>query len=105
MRLRRRSRFLATPHLQGGFLIAHGGVKQIDPRRTLELQPDYRYLVNPGSVGQPRDGDPRSAYAIYKPEERAIEFHRVKYDIASAAKKIRGAGLPDALASRLSLGS
>jgi len=96
--------FFGHTHLQGGFLIARNGVKTIDPHRTLELEPDYMYLVNPGSVGQPRDGDPHAAYAIYSPRERVVEFRRVAYDVAAAAEKIRAAGLPESLASRLSTG-
>jgi diadenosine tetraphosphatase ApaH/serine/threonine PP2A family protein phosphatase len=69
--------------------------------RTLEVEPDYFYLLNPGSVGQPRDADPRSAYAVYSPEERTVEFRRVAYDVDRAAAKIRAAGLPDFLAARL----
>jgi predicted phosphodiesterase len=63
-----------------------------------------RYLVNPGSVGQPRDGDPRAAFLIYDATEQAIVFHRVEYDIAACQKKILQAGLPPRLAERLSLG-
>jgi diadenosine tetraphosphatase ApaH/serine/threonine PP2A family protein phosphatase len=93
--------FFGHTHLQGGFLVARGGVGWIDPGRVLELEPDHSYLVNPGSVGQPRDGDPRAAYALYSSGERAIEFRRAEYDIAGAAAKIRAAGLPEALALRL----
>ncbi len=97
--------FIGHSHVQGGFLIARSGsqtgVKPIDPQVTLELDEKYRYLVNPGSVGQPRDGDPRAAYAIYHPEGRRVEFHRIAYDVAAAAEKIRAAGLPGPLASRL----
>jgi diadenosine tetraphosphatase ApaH/serine/threonine PP2A family protein phosphatase len=96
--------FFGHTHLQGGFLIARNGVKTIDPHWALELEPDYMYLVNPGSVGQPRDGDPHAAYAIYSPKERVVEFRRVAYDVAAAAEKIRAAGLPESLASRLSTG-
>jgi predicted phosphodiesterase len=96
--------FFGHTHLQGGFLIARNNVKLIDRHRVLELEKDYTYLVNPGSVGQPRDGDPQAAYAIYHPKERVIEFKRVAYDAAAAAKKIRDAGLPDSLASRLLTG-
>jgi len=59
------------------------------------------YLINPGSVGQPRDGDSRAAYAIYSPQERTIEYGRASYDIGRTAAKIKAAGLPDSLASRL----
>lgn len=63
-----------------------------------------RYLVNPGSVGQPRDGDPRAAYALYDPETRQIEFRRVAYDIAETQRQMTAEGLPSALATRLALG-
>lgn len=61
-------------------------------------------LANPGSVGQPRDGDPRAAYAILDTDEVQLEFHRVTYDVAAAARAIRTAGLPDLLAERLFIG-
>jgi diadenosine tetraphosphatase ApaH/serine/threonine PP2A family protein phosphatase len=93
--------FFGHTHLQGGFLIARSNVKPIDRHRVLELERNYRYLVNPGSVGQPRDGDPHAAYALYWAKERVIEFRRVAYDAAAAAGKIRAAGLPDSLATRL----
>jgi predicted phosphodiesterase len=96
--------FFGHTHLQGGFLIARNNVKPIDRHRVLELESDYSYLINPGSVGQPRDGDPQAAYAIYYPEDRVIEFKRVAYDTDAAAKKIRAVGLPDSLASRLLTG-
>ena len=96
--------FFGHTHIQGGFLIARGGVRLIDPHRALELEKDHTYLVNPGSVGQPRDGDPQAAYAIYWPGDRVVEFRRVAYNAEAAASKIRAAGLPDTLASRLLTG-
>jgi predicted phosphodiesterase len=99
--LETRLSFFGHTHVQGGFLIARGGVKAIDRHRALELESNYRYLVNPGSVGQPRDGDPNAAYAIYSAEQHVVEFRRVVYDAAAAAGKIRAAGLPESLASRL----
>jgi diadenosine tetraphosphatase ApaH/serine/threonine PP2A family protein phosphatase len=69
-----------------------------------DLDPQARYLFNPGSVGQPRDRDPRAAYAVYDTATRRIELHRVAYDIELAMSKIRDAGLPGYLASRLSSG-
>jgi diadenosine tetraphosphatase ApaH/serine/threonine PP2A family protein phosphatase len=96
--------FFGHTHIQGGFLIAPRGARMIPPQVTLNIEPDYFYLVNPGSVGQPRDGDPRAAYAIYSAEERTVDFRRVAYDIHRASAKIRAAGLPDFLAARLSVG-
>lgn len=88
-------------HIQGGFLVARGGIRAIQPPGMLELEPQHLYLLNPGSVGQPRDTDPRAAYALYWPEDRLVEYRRVEYDISAAAQKIRVAGLPDSLAERL----
>jgi diadenosine tetraphosphatase ApaH/serine/threonine PP2A family protein phosphatase len=93
--------FFGHSHVQGGFLVARAGVMQIAPLRTLEFEPDHVYLINPGSVGQPRDGDPRAAYALYSSEERTVEYRRAAYDIDAAAAKIKAAGLPDSLAARL----
>ena len=58
------------------------------------VEPQYTYLVNPGSVGQPRDGDPQAAYAIYSAEDHVVEFRRVAYNAAAAAEKIRRPGSP-----------
>ncbi len=63
-----------------------------------------KYFVNVGSVGQPRDGDPRSSYGFFDTATREIELRRVAYDIATTQKKIAAAGLPQRLADRLSLG-
>jgi predicted phosphodiesterase len=63
-----------------------------------------RILVNVGSVGQPRDEDPRAAYAIYDTDLHKINVRRVRYDIAKTQRKIRAAGLPEMLADRLSMG-
>lgn len=71
---------------------------------TLSLRPGARYIINPGSVGQPRDGDPRAAFGIYDGSAGRFEFHRVPYDIDGARKAILDAGLPRVLADRLSRG-
>ncbi len=71
--------------------------------QTLSLQIDTCYLVNPGSVGQPRDGDPRAAFAFYK-TDGTFTFRRVEYKIAEAQRKISAAGLPQSLANRLAIG-
>ncbi len=93
--------FFGHTHVQGGFLLTRRGVRRISPEGVLQLEPDHLYLINPGSVGQPRDMDPKAAYAIYAPENRTVEFRRVKYDITAAAQKILDAGLPAVLAGRL----
>ncbi|MBI4504113.1 MAG: metallophosphoesterase family protein [Chloroflexi bacterium] len=63
-----------------------------------------RLIINPGSVGQPRDRDPRAAYAVYDPDSRRVEFRRVAYSIASTQRRMRRAGLPEPLAVRLAVG-
>ncbi|MBK8980558.1 MAG: metallophosphoesterase family protein [Planctomycetes bacterium] len=69
-----------------------------------DLGDGVRALLNVGSVGQPRDEDPRAAFALYDPASRRVEVRRVAYDCAQAQAKIRTAGLPAVLADRLSLG-
>jgi predicted phosphodiesterase len=93
--------FFGHTHVQGGFLMAQRGAKRIAPAGVLQIEERYFYLVNPGSVGQPRDGDPRAAYALWSPEERTVEYRRAAYDVDRTAAKIRAAGLPDFLAARL----
>lgn len=92
--------FFGHTHVQGGFLLAQRAARRILPAGVLELEPQHFYLINPGSVGQPRDGDPRAAYALYSLEDRTVEYRRAAYDIDRAATKIRAAGLPDFLAAR-----
>lgn len=70
----------------------------------IRIAPGKKYFINVGSVGQPRDGDWRSAYAIYNHDSGEIAIRRVPYDIATAQRKIREAGLPPQLAERLSAG-
>ncbi|MDA0988064.1 MAG: metallophosphoesterase family protein [Chloroflexi bacterium] len=63
-----------------------------------------RLIINPGGVGQPRDGDPRASYAIYHTDENSMEFRRVSYNVAATQRKMRTAGLPEYLAERLQYG-
>jgi diadenosine tetraphosphatase ApaH/serine/threonine PP2A family protein phosphatase len=74
------------------------------PEVTAQTDDCHRVLMNVGSVGQPRDEDPRAAYAIYDTETREASIKRVAYDIGSAQRKINAAGLPEVLANRLALG-
>jgi predicted phosphodiesterase len=69
-----------------------------------KLKPGVRYLVNPGSVGQPRDGNPAASFAFYDTDRQVVTFHRIAYRIEAAQKKILDAGLPRPLADRLALG-
>ena len=79
------------------------GVYRIDPQ-DFTLAPGRKYFINVGSVGQPRDGDPRATYVIYDPMKRRISYRRLEYDIAAAQERIRAAGLPERLAERLRFG-
>jgi len=74
----------------------------LNPR--VVLAPVGRYLINCGSVGQPRDQDPRASYAIFDAERAVVSFHRVAYDTERASAKIRAAGLPEQLGTRLLVG-
>ncbi len=74
-------------------------------RTVLDLDPDNRYMINPGSVGQPRDRDPRAAYAIYDHGLRRLYQYRVLYRIQTARRKILQAGLPPVLGDRLVYGA
>jgi predicted phosphodiesterase len=69
------------------------------------LSPGGRYLINPGSIGQPRDRDPRASFMIYDSVRRVVKWYRVPYAIDEAQRRIRKAGLPGNLADRLAVGA
>ncbi len=102
--------FFGHTHVQGGFAASRSYLRVLTGpafdtnQRSLDLNPDDVYLINPGAVGQPRDGDPRAAYAIYHSEGHCVDYYRQEYDIALVQEKIRRAGLPDVLAERLAVG-
>ena len=79
------------------------GVFRIDPQ-DFRLQMGRKYFINVGSVGQPRDGDPRATYVIYDSVAKTVRFRRLEYDVAAAQARIRAAGLPERLAERLAFG-
>ena len=81
-----------------------GGTPNPDAETVVKLQRGVRYLINPGSVGQPRDGDARAAYAILDDEAQELTMIRVRYPVEDAQAKILSAGLPPSLANRLALG-
>ena len=95
-------------HVQVGYTLTGNlfTLATIDDSRplTIELPEDGRHLVNPGSVGQPRDGDPRAAYAIADTSRRDVVIYRTEYDIDGARARIIDEGLPEILAQRLALG-
>lgn len=74
-------------------------------RQVIDLDPSNRYLINPGSVGQPRDRDPKAAYAIYDAEQRRLFAYRVGYRVGNARRRILQAGLPPVLGDRLLYGA
>ena len=102
--------FFGHTHVQGGFIWNQSRVETIlrvpflASEQTLSIDSSCGYLINPGSTGQPRDGDPRAAYAIYDAEAKQVIYYRAEYDIKAAQQKIHAAGLPPILADRLSVG-
>jgi diadenosine tetraphosphatase ApaH/serine/threonine PP2A family protein phosphatase len=70
----------------------------------IRIEPAKKYFINVGSVGQPRDGNWRAAYCVYDIENNLVQQLRVKYDVATAQKKVNEAGLPRPLAERLVMG-
>jgi diadenosine tetraphosphatase ApaH/serine/threonine PP2A family protein phosphatase len=105
--------FFGHTHLQGGFFANGTSADGFRPEyRTigqaesvsLQLKPETRYLINPGSVGQPRDGDWRAAFGLFDTEAQVIHFHRTPYDLKNAQERIRAANLPPRLATRLAAG-
>lgn len=97
-------------HLQGGFQWRAGRIGLISlpttagqPVAEVVFDDAARYLLNPGSVGQPRDGDPRAAFAVLE-DGRGVEFWRVAYDIRAVQARMAAAGLPESLILRLSFG-
>ncbi|MDQ6911369.1 MAG: metallophosphatase family protein [Verrucomicrobiota bacterium] len=94
--------FFGHTHVAGAF-VRDEGVKRIVTEQLM-IEPGKKYFINTGSVGQPRDGDPRAAYCIYHTDRNVVQQRRVKYDLATAQQKIIKAGLPRLLAERLELG-
>ncbi len=86
------------------FFSEKGSTQPIDTNTVYELRLMNRYFINPGAVGQPRDGDPRAAFGMLDMEKLTFRFHRVEYDIESCAQRILAAGLPVELARRLTKG-
>ncbi len=94
-------------HVPASFELTGENLRATRPRGVqtiVTLGPEQRVLVNCGSVGQPRDGDPRAAYGIVDTANRTVTIRRVIYDVATAQTKILAAGLPEVLAQRLGVG-
>lgn len=82
--------------VEGTFLVGNSN--------EIKIEKGVTYLINPGSVGQPRDRNPRAACAVYDSGTKIVKFYRLEYDIEEAQKKIRENNLPSALSERLALG-
>jgi diadenosine tetraphosphatase ApaH/serine/threonine PP2A family protein phosphatase len=91
-----------TFEIADGFFASTGPSSEMEAR--FELKNGVKYLLNPGSVGQPRDGDPRAAYAIVDTKTKRVELLRLMYPVEIAQQKIIEAGLPEVLARRLGAG-
>ena len=105
--------FFGHTHIQGGFAVEADAwetlrpvYKTRDKVETVELQlrKTAKYLINPGSAGQPRDGDPRAGFALFDSEAYTVSYVRVPYNIELAQKHITDAKLPERLATRLADG-
>jgi predicted phosphodiesterase len=97
--------FFGHTHLQGGFMVHRNGIQRTPDGGIFTVTDEsLLYLINPGSVGQPRDGDPRAGYALYDSDEGTVECRRVSYDNVTTWRKIVQAGLPEVLGRRLMLG-
>ena len=105
--------FFGHTHLQGGFFANGSSADGFRPEyRTvgqpesvsLQLKTSTRYMINPGSVGQPRDGDWRAAFALFDTVSQVVHFHRTPYNLKAAQDRIFAASLPARLATRLAAG-
>lgn len=98
--------FFGHTHIQGGFgrIGPMGEIERLSADEPAIVGEEDTLLINPGSVGQPRDNDWRAAYAIYDSGARQIDFRRCPYDVEATQRKIVEAGLPPVLAERLGLG-
>lgn len=103
--------FFGHTHFQGGFSFRDNKLTVVQLRpapgesfAALQIEAGTRYLLNPGSVGQPRDGDARAAFAIADMGHQVVEYWRVPYDVEAVQKRMLHAGLPQPLVLRLAFG-
>jgi predicted phosphodiesterase len=103
--------FFGHTHLQGGFSLHGEDVQALHTTpavgresSSIAIDSSTTYLLNPGSIGQPRDGNPRAGFAIADFERRTVEFWRIPYDIVRVQERMTQAGLPEPLIMRLSFG-
>lgn len=95
--------FIGHTHRPGAYMEMNGKIYQFSQKEII-LDDSANYIINVGSVGQPRDYDNRASYCVYYPTRGIVEFRRVKYDIKSARSAIIKAGLPESLGERLLTG-
>lgn len=105
--------FFGHTHVQGLFFLRSSMAENVHPEYPsiakqetwdFRLEAGATYMINPGSIGQPRDGDWRAAFAVFDTEKQAGTFYRVPYDLRSAQERIFAANLPPRLATRLATG-
>jgi diadenosine tetraphosphatase ApaH/serine/threonine PP2A family protein phosphatase len=97
--------FVGHTHVPTVWSVGSSGRQYQQDPTGITLEDGRRYVLNVGSVGQPRDGDTRASYAVWDVESRAVSFRRVPYDVQTARRKILDAGLPRRLSDRLAVGS
>lgn len=95
--------FVGHTHVPGIYMYKAENLYKVNESEVM-LKDDVKYIINVGSVGQPRDRDSRAAYALYDTKKRHVKIFRVEYDIESTQERIRSAGLPEILATRLGSG-
>jgi len=96
--------FIGHSHVPMVVSLDQEGEYLVQKENPLKIEDEMRYIINVGSVGQPRDLNPRASFAIYDNEEKKYELFRVEYNINETQSKIRKSGLPEFLAERLELG-
>lgn len=96
--------FIGHTHVPGVFMTDKDGHMQYRKDDFIEIKKGFKYIINAGSVGQPRDGDPKAAYSIYDTDKKEVRIKRMDYNIEVTRKKIIAAGLPGFLADRLLAG-
>ncbi len=95
--------FVGHSHVPGVFINDKGVITYDEPEQV-EIKEGLSYIINDGSVGQPRNGDARASFCIFDDEDAIVEYKRLPYDVATAQKKIIKSGMPKVLADRLAVG-
>jgi diadenosine tetraphosphatase ApaH/serine/threonine PP2A family protein phosphatase len=104
--------FFGHTHMQGGFVLREENRVQVlrvsvgegAGSADLEIDPGAKYMINPGSIGQPRDGDPRAGFVFYDDHTHVVEYWRLPYDLKKTQAAMKEAKLPRPLIDRLALG-